>query len=125
MNKEEGLKGFFEETGKDFDIEKAMWEDPRLKEDLDRQTLEVIKPLIAKMFKEKYSYLTCAEIKALNKTDKNCSFSEWYEALQSYVDHLGNDWERKLITDAGEECWKELYEFGHEVSEALAEGFRE
>lgn len=76
-------------------------------------------------FRRKYELLDSKEIAALNKTKTNSSFEEWYEALQAYTDSQGGDWERSLVTDCGEECWKEAYEDDMEVSEAFESGFRE
>lgn len=76
-------------------------------------------------FKEKYSLLSFSEIALLMKTKENSSWEEWYEALQSYADSLGEDWERSLITDCGEECWREAYDSGDDVKTAFIEGFTE
>ena len=76
-------------------------------------------------FKQKYSLIASAEIAQLKKTKENSSWEEWYEALQAYADGLGEDWERSLITDCGEECWRESYDSGDDTQEAFNEGFRE
>ena len=80
---------------------------------------------LKEFFKQKYSLLASAEIAQLMKTKENSSWEEWYEALQSYADGLGEDWERSLITDCGEKCWRESYDSGNDVQEAFKEGFRE
>ena len=76
-------------------------------------------------FKEKYSLLSSSEIAALMKTKENSSWEEWYEALQSYADSLGDDWERSFITDCGDGCWHEAYNSGCDVKTAFVDGFTE
>ena len=65
------------------------------------------------------------EINERNFNKDNSSFEEWYAALQRYAEILGDDWERSLVTDCGESCWKEFYNDGYGIKRALIEGFEE
>lgn len=76
-------------------------------------------------WKMKYQFLTSKEIASLRKTKDNATFDEWYEALQSYADALGEDWDRSLVTDCGPECWQDSFEKGMDVETAFKDGFSE
>jgi hypothetical protein len=76
---------------------------------------------VKEFFRNKYSLLDSSEIAVLMKTKINASWEEWYEALQSYADSLGEDWERSLITDCGEKVWREAYDSGDDVKTAFIE----
>jgi hypothetical protein len=69
--------------------------------------------------------MTCKDIDNLNLSNKNSTFEYWYEALQRYAEALGDDWERCLITDCGEECWKEFFDDGYGIKMTIIEGFSE
>jgi len=76
---------------------------------------------VKEFFRNKYSLLDSSEIAVLMKTKINASWEEWYEALQSYADSLGGDWERSLITDCGEKVWREEYDSGDDIKTAFIE----
>jgi hypothetical protein len=73
----------------------------------------------------KYAFLTTQEIALLKKNKGNCSFDEWYIALQYYAELINEDNDKTMITGCGEECWKEAYDDGMTVDKAFQEGFED
>ncbi|MBU0929412.1 MAG: hypothetical protein KKA67_16795 [Spirochaetes bacterium] len=72
----------------------------------------------------RYKGLTRKEIQALRLSRGAVIFELWYEALQCYLDDIGGDVTRALAADLGEAFWRERYESGEEVPEAIEYAMR-
>lgn len=64
-------------------------------------------------------------IAMLMKTKENTSWEEWYKALLSYADGLGKNWERSLVINCGEKCWREAYDCDKDVKAAFEDELTE
>ena len=81
---------------------------------------------------EKAGALIAAELDRLDRLErklknfdgkdiKTLIWTDWYELLQEYSFILGH--ERELITECGEECWREAYINGLDIPNAFRDGF--